>query len=554
MTDARAAGRRPSLQREGHQSLVNCDGGPGATVQAQLDRVGVGVYHYVLLLGVGGALMSECIEMGSVAPMHTAFSRVFNLTHRQRAALPLVTFAGSGVGLLLAGPICDWRGRKAALVSSLAIIAAAMLATAALPSGAPAEVLLALRFVSGLAAAIQVPAGFVLAVESCPVEARSHLVFGIQFLGSFGYLLEAVGVQVFMPEFGEEPSDHWRAFCALIGFSALAVLPLTIALYESPSFLAVRGDAEGCVAVLEGIARHNGARPAQEARPSASSVASSQPRPSHGFREVFNVVWQALESHWPLLLLLSVIDSCRSFFVSGSSYLWKDLFSMAEGRAVSPAALNVIASLAPLVGLLVSERLLWIGVRRITFLSAASAAAFLATLTHEGFRVGSTPLLICVMATKLTYGPLSTCIALIKAESFPTEVRVSAFSLISVVAKVACTLAPTLVEAWKGDEQAESWRDSRLSCYLLCLAASAATCGALALFVPVGSGEGQELKDFVEDDRRIQRASNYGSFGNIWELAGEEEEAGGRLRLARSKTLPSALCEQHEGRATSPVR
>jgi len=89
---------------------------------------------------------------------------------------------------------------------------------------------------SGVAGAIQVPAGCVLAVESCPVAARSRLMFGIQMLGCLGYLLDAIFVRVLMPHFGEEPSDRWRAFCLVIGGVALAVLPLAAMLHESPSF------------------------------------------------------------------------------------------------------------------------------------------------------------------------------------------------------------------------------------------------------------------------------------------------------------------------------
>lgn len=540
---------RPSLQRDGPLSLVNLEGFPGATVQSRLDEIGIGRYHWIVLAGIGGALMSESLEMGSVAPMHTAFSRVYRLTHQQRAALPAVTFAGSGIGLLIAGPICDWRGRKTALVLSLVIIAGVMFATALLPGGTPAEVLLLLRFLSGLAGAIQVPAGLVLAVESCPIVARSRLVFGIQMMGCMGYLLEAIGVQFLMPQFGEASADHWRAFCFLIGCSALAVLPLTLSLYESPSFLAVKGDAEGCVEVLEGIAQINGA-PVLQQEQIQHSISSSSISPTSSSQkqlgDVAKVMWAAVTSYWGLLMLLSVIDSSRSFFVSGSSYLWKDLFRMAQGHTISPASLNIIASIAPLIGLAVSQRFLWLGVRRVTFLSAAIATCSLAVLTNEHMRTGALPVLACVMATKLTYGPLNTCIALIKAESFPTEIRVTAYSLISVVSKVTCTLAPTLIEVWKGNERAASWRSGQLLYYFACLMGSVSLSGLLTLAVPGRSGDGRPLNDYFEE-KRVQRLPQYGSFGNIWELNKEEEEPGASpSKFHRSKTSPTFLVQPSE--------
>jgi len=159
----------------------------------------------------------------------------------------------------------------------------------------------------------------------------------------------------------------------------------------------------------------------------------------------------------------------------------------------------------------------------------------------EHIRTGALPLLACVMAVKLTYGPLNTCIALIKAESFPTEIRVSAYSLISMVSKVTCTVAPTLIEAWKGDESAASWKRGSLLYYFACLMSCATLCGLLTLAIPGRSGDGRPLKDYFEA-KRMQRIPQYGSFGNIWELVPEEDDPGGpspQTKFHRSRTVPA---------------
>mmetsp|Transcript_98100 Transcript_98100/g.316353 ORF Transcript_98100/g.316353 Transcript_98100/m.316353 type:complete len:313 (-) Transcript_98100:127-1065(-) len=309
-------------------------------------------------------------------------------------------------------------------------------------------------------------------------------------------------------------------------------------LHESPSFLAVKGDAAGCAAVLESIARINGKPPMQVSV--QAPLAPQETPPYKGLLDVTSVFGAAVASHWRLLLLLSVIDSGRAFFISGSSYLWKDLFSLARNHMVSPAMLNIIASLAPLIGLFISERFLWMGVRRITFLSAMAATISLGLLILHQVRMGSLSLLLCIMATKLMYGPLNTCIALIKAESFPTEIRVSAYSLISVAAKVTCMLAPTIIEVWKDDELAESWSSQGLTSYLVCLMVALMACGVLVMTVPGGSGDGRELSDFF-DNKRVQRMSPYGSCGNIWELAEHQEAGQGASGMARSSTSP-ILC------------
>merc|ERR1712060_249187 len=100
------------------------------------------------------------------------------------------------------------------------------------------------------------------------------------------------------------------------------------------------------------------------------------------------------------------------------------------------------------------------------------------------------------MLVKLTYGPLVTAISLIKAEAFPTEVRASAFSLISVVAKFACMLAPSLIEEMRGS----GWSTRSLDTYLLFLCGSVLACGIIMIRVP--GADGNELADYVDDKKK----------------------------------------------------
>jgi len=346
-------------------------------------------------------------------------------------------------------------------------------------------------------------------------------MFAISLLGSIGYLLEAIGVKVLMPSFGESALDHWRSFCFLIGCVALVSLPFAMALYESPSFLAVKGNDVACVEVLDSIAALNG-KPAMQ-RPAMSGVPSMTTRRSSGsgnnFRDVADRVYMNASQDWFLIVMLCVIDSSRAFFVSGSSYLWKDLFLMGQGQSMSATTMNVIASVTPLVGLLLGVHLLWIGSRAITCAGCGIATFGLMALTNPAERTGWT-LLILVMCVKLTYGPITTCVSLMKAESFPTEVRVSAFACISVASKMFCTLAPTLVEILRGSEIARSWSSSNLERYIAYLIMSTVTCGSLVWALPQGVGDGQSLEDYCVDRKRMKttQLSKYGSCANVYEL------------------------------------
>jgi len=499
-------------------SALDLEGLSSATVQTRLDAIGWGPYHLLVMMCVGFAMLTESLEMGALAPMHTALAHSYGLSDATRSALPAMIFSGSALGLVVAAPLSDHYGRKGAILMSLVTIAVVMFATASLPDSASAQTILALRFIAGAAGAVPIPACFALAVESCPRANRASLVFGICFLSSMGYLIAAIGVKVFMPHFGEVSTDTWRGFCFFTAIVAGVSVPFMTLLHESPCFLAASGDMDRCVLTLDAIAERNG-RPPLRSILSPDVVRQSPAVDEEGWcSALLNSTWAVLSSYFWLIAVLTIIDSCRAFFVSGSAYLWKDLFYQVfdeenESSYASPSNLNIFASISPLVGLILAERVVHIGVRRLTFMASMVATCALVSLTRSGIRASPWSLLTCIVMAKITYGPLGTCVALLKAESFPTTVRVSAFSIISIGSKYFCALAPTLVEILKGSEAADSWTDESLSSYLIALALAVLTTGVLALAVPGSEGNGMPLCDQSgnKTPSPIKDVTSYGS-------------------------------------------
>jgi MFS family permease len=522
------------IRRIGRYSVVDLEGLASSTVSSRVEALGVGLYQLLVVCCVGGVALCESLEMGAVAPLHSAIARVFGLSDSVRASLPAFTYAGSMAGLVVAGPMGDKWGRKATLMVSLFLISLSMALTAVLPAYVNPTVILGLRFLSGFAGAIGGPSGMSLAVESCPESVRSKVMFAIMFVGSLGYLCEAFAVEIFMPSFGEGQDDAFRAFCFVIATPALLSLPLTFVIAESPCFLAVKGRAEECARVLDNIAWWNGwGGLRQHIR--VPRVQASQLNVRDG-TTISSLVWSTalafLAYPW-ILGLLIVIDSSRSFFMSGSSYLWKDLFNMPEvASQVSPSLLNVIASVSPLIGLLVGERIVkFLGVRTTCFACSAVAGSALLMLTFATLRGIPAMLLCLVLATKLTYGPLGTCICLMKLEAFPTEVRTTIYSFISMCGKLLCLLAPTMVEVMRHGEKATDWTDRNLSAYIWCLIVTSMATGLFALFTDGSADERKPLEDYVDPDaskkdadgkqispvsRQNSAATSYGSFYNIW--------------------------------------
>jgi len=506
------------------------------TVQERLDQIGPGAYQLMLIVCIGGAHLIENLEPQASA--NTALSRAYQLSDVKRSLLPIATASGSAIGLLASGPLSDWKGRKTVLLLGVSLMSAIAMTTAVLPSGSiSANALLSLRFVWGFGKDTMKPAGIVLAVESCPVSVRPHIVFGIQMLMSIGFFMEALMCLTIMPHFGESPDDNYRLYYAIIAFLALAMLPGTMLLRESPSFLAVKGDAEACVEVLDDLARMNGQPPLRENVVRISS-GPDQNSPRH-LSEVAGAFTKLLLSHMGLIFMLGLIDSSRAFFTQGTSYLWKDLFQLLQGKHISASMLNFLASVAPFVGVFVSERMLWVGVRQITVICAALASIVLACLTEAGVRGNAWSLLNCILLVKLTYGPLTTCISLIKAEVFPTEIRVCAFSFISIFAEVTGMFGPMMVEVLKENELATSWKPRQLNYFIIILMTSVMLCGLLTFIIPGRSGDGKQLRDFFEHRNYAKRIRSDGSLRDLLELQSSDSEGEQPPPIPRPKTAPN---------------
>jgi hypothetical protein len=167
------------------------------------------------------------------------------------------------------------------------------------------------------------------------------------------------------------------------------------------------------------------------------------------------------------------------------------------------------------------------------------AALSLVLLTSEGLRKVPWMLLFLIMAVKLTYGPLATCVSLLKLEAFPTEVRASTFALVSMMGKLFALVAPTAAEVLRGGPSADDWAWANLMGYMGCLVGASLLTGAFVLLVDRGVEEHAPLEDSdplgehravdmspadkvdksplgSPTDRASRCSSGFGSFFDIW--------------------------------------
>jgi len=531
----------PSLRKVQSHAVVELDDKYGTTVQARLDHMGSGLYQVLLVAAIGGG--SLAISLDPAAAMNTALARAYSMEGWQRSLLPTLAAMGSILGLFIAGPLSDWRGRKVVLVFALCMTACSQLLLASLPARfVDASVVLALRFALGMSTSIQSPVGMILVVESCPSSARAQIIFGIQMFTALGNVCEGFLVMHFMPHFGEAASDNWRLYCMVMGSTALAMVPLMSCLLESPSFLAVKGDAQTCVQVLDKIARLHGLPPLQD---DVKIIDEVREEPMRNLWDIAGVFRSMLVSHFGLVVMLAMADSSRAFFVLGSAYVWKDLYQLMPPQRVDATVLNVISTFAPVVGLIISQRMLRFGVRTIAFVCSLQAAGALMSLMDPQVRSHWGSLLACIVLTKMTYGPLHTCLALMKAESFPTEIRVCAFAVISMVAEFSGVMGQVLVENLKENQNASSWTAHRLNLFFLLLMCSVLLCGLLTYATPGQSGDGRKLREYLPGHElkqgAIRRVRSDGSITDFLEMQSDSDSDGehASMPLRRPNTLPN---------------
>jgi len=370
-------------------------------------------------------------------------------------------------------------------------------ALAVLPTTTSPWVIILLRFGNGIGLGMSIVATSVLAVELCPANSRTKMVFGIQFIGYGGYMVTALGLHCFMPHFGEK-SDHWRSFVVFMAFPAILGVLLLALLCESPHFLAVRGHMVECWDALLYMAKTNGrtlAQSNQERLPQTRG--HDEVRPGR-FRRQLALLGFAVQTYSCMIVLLVGMESCRTFFVSGLSYLAPDLFKiMGKAGFLSGSALNIIASSSPFLGLVISGTFLYRGSRTVILASAIVAGTACLGLSVRAWYARPWIPLFLLMTAKLSFGPMVACMKLLKAESFPTEVRASTFALIGLISKIACASAPTMLELLKSKESDESISNQSLNNFIHVLAISIFAVAGMVLLMPPSAEDGKQLEDHL---------------------------------------------------------
>jgi len=285
-----------------------------------------------------------------------------------------------------------------------------------------------------------------MVAEIAPASSRAQLLSVCYAAIAFGALYADLGLYLYLPDL---KSGDWRSLCAWSAIPAALALPIALLeLEDTPVFHMLKGDTANVSRVLSKMAERNGRsvtwRPPPMPQRSASTGAAS---PS-GNTEV---VWQSFQASRLPLLGSAVLDFTYNFTGFGCGYFFPLIISeLAEGAPLPPVGELVLANLVAFPALYLAYQALQsrYGYKEILIFGGLLEIVAVACLLVSGV-----PLLpvLGIFLLKLTMVTYSQTVSTVKAELFPSLIRVSALSISGTCGRLGALIAPALIEETRGD-------------------------------------------------------------------------------------------------------
>jgi len=394
---------------------------PPVDVEEVLRRGGLTRFHRraVIVTGIAWTFVAmEILLIGFVQPI---FSQIWNLNGTWQGLVNSAALAGSLVGSLTLGRLADRIGRRAIFQYAILWYAAFTALTAV--AWGPWSVM-TLRFLAGLGLGGLLVVDPSMLAEYLPPQRRGRLLVFLDFWWPVGLLLATFLSWIFIGH-NVGGDNSWRYLFLAASFPAFLAFLIRRTLPESPYYLARQGRSEEAAEVLSEI----------EGRPvSASEVTAPPPAEKSSIRDlmvgalrnrtvVTGLVWIALNvSYYGLFLWLPfVLQGEKNFHIDVYLVLALSALAQFPGYAAAIWLVERIGRKPTLAGFLILG-----GLSAYAFAVADTEAVYITALFFVGF--------FNLGAWGAVY-PYT-------AETFPTQLRSSAFGLMEGVGKSAAIAGP----------------------------------------------------------------------------------------------------------------
>lgn len=393
-----------------------------------LDRirsVRLGLWAPILL---GLIMLFDSWDSIAIAYVMPTMSKEWGLNPAIMGALISAGYVGQFLGAILMGAVAERVGRMPVFLIAVAVMGGFALASAF--STGP-TMLLALRFVQGLAIGGALPVSITYINELAPTLTRGRYFTVFQWLSMSGYSAASLLSTIIIPHLG------WRWMLG-IGAIPLVLMPLVwMTLPESPRWLARTGRA---ARVPGAIAKLGGSLTAADLALCETTTAIAERPPRVGMASLFTPQYRkrtiVLIAIWFMVAFTNfgLTTWAPSILVT----VYKLPLKTSLGYAASAALLFQLAT--PFIGATMDR----LGRRPFAIVSTLISGIALLALTTVHF--ASIPLLATVLVAGMF--SISVCFFMewpFTAESYPTHLRAVGLGVCSSMARAASMLTPLFV-------------------------------------------------------------------------------------------------------------
>jgi putative MFS transporter len=401
-------------------------------ISARIERLPFARFHVHLLLMGGLGYLFDAMDAAVLAFILPVLRTAWGLTNVETGVLGSSTFVGYLFGALLAGTLGDLIGRRAVMMSALALYSAASLLSAAVDSWPS---FFAARVVAGMGTGAESAIIAPYLAEFVARRYRGAFTGALAGFFSFGFVAAAMLGYFIVPAY----ENGWRIVLVITAVPVVMLLWWRRSLPESPRWLESRGRANEAEAVLDRIeavfAREGRVLPAPVPEPALPAVSSGTLLSNFA---ALLAGRQARITTMTWIMWLSITFSYYSFFVWIPGLLVQNGMSITKSFGYS---LAMYCAQVPgyFTAAFFNER---IGRQATiaTYMLLGGVAALGLAFAKSDAEIMTAGLLLSFFMNGTYAGVYAYT-----AEVFPTSIRTTGAGLASAIGRIGAIAAPILV-------------------------------------------------------------------------------------------------------------
>ncbi|SEC36663.1 MFS transporter [Bradyrhizobium erythrophlei] len=401
-------------------------------ISARIERLPFARFHVHLLLMGGLGYLFDAMDAAVLAFILPVLRTAWGLTNVETGVLGSSTFVGYLFGALLAGTLGDLIGRRAVMMSALALYSAASLVSATVDSW-PA--FFAARVVAGMGTGAESAIIAPYLAEFVARRYRGAFTGALAGFFSFGFVAAALLGYFIVPAY----ENGWRIVLVITAVPVVMLLWWRRSLPESPRWLESRGRVKEAEAVLDKVeasfAREGRVLPAPVAEPVLPAVSSGTLLSNFA---ALLAGRQARITTMTWIMWLSITFSYYSFFVWIPGLLVQNGMSITKSFGYS---LAMYCAQVPgyFTAAFFNERIGRQSTIATYMILGGASALGLAFAASDG-QIMAAGLLLSFFMNGTYAGVYAYT-----AEVFPTAIRTTGAGLASAIGRIGAIIAPILV-------------------------------------------------------------------------------------------------------------